>query len=136
MRHMIDRLVPSVAALPISHGGTAQPWKLANAHHALGYYRTVGRKAVNKVGLARGLRVLSPVVRFDPAPLAARRAVLRSFMPDGAIRAEDLRCAPLFDGRALEGFLRTAGERPHMDLVALGRILTVEMMLREVATDL
>jgi hypothetical protein len=130
MRHMIERLDPRAAAVTTTKGGTAQPWRITNVYRFLPYYGTLARKAVNKLSGKVGVPILPTVAHFDPANLAARRAVLEALGDGRRLRYDDLRSGPLFDGKNMEGFLRRAGEEPSIDGLLLGRILTVEMALR------
>lgn len=136
VRHMIERLNPGAAAVTTTKGGTAQPWRPSNTYRFLPYYGTLARKAVNKVTLKLGLPILPTVAHFDPAALEARRAVLDSLGEGRSLRVEDMRSAPLFDPMRLSDFLRQAREQTSLSIVLLGRILTVELALRAVGTEL
>ena len=132
MRHAIERVHPRAAAVTTTKGGPAQPWRITNVHRFAPYYGTLARKAVNKVSQKAGVPILPTVAHFDPAPLAGRRAVLRSLGQGRPPRVEDLRCSALFDGRALQEFLDRAAQDERFNSVMLGRILTVELALRAV----
>lgn len=136
MRQLMARLDRRLADLPSNHGGTAGPLRPGNAHHFLRYCGVLGRKAVNKLALSRGLHLFPTTARFQPAGPAARRAVLRSMFGDGPIRFDDLRSGPLYQPRRVEAFLRRAATGQPVDTVSLGRVLTVELVLRETESSL
>jgi len=132
MRHALQRVNPRAAAVTTTKGGPAQPWRAGNVLRFAPYYGNLARKAVNKVTQKLGVPILPTVAHFDPAPLAGRRALLRSLGEGRLPRSDDLRSASLFDGRALQEFLDRAAQAERVDIVMLGRILTVELALRAV----
>jgi hypothetical protein len=132
MRHMLERLDPHLAAITTTSGGTAQPLRLSNVHRFAPYYGTLLRKAANKVSQKMGVPVMPTVAHFDPAPPAARRALLSSLAHRHGLTAADLRSGPLYRHAAIDEFLHAAGRGDRVDSALLGRIITVELALRAV----
>ena len=135
IRHMMRRLDPRVAALPTDKGGPAEPLTPTNFYRFFAHYGTLGRKAVNKLTQKRfGRGLLAPPPRA--LAVAARRSALEMLDGREDLRAGSLRAAPLFDHDALDALLRGAGRSdfPHTRL--LGRIVTVELLLREAGASL
>ena len=132
MRHLIERLHPGAAAVTTTRGGPAEPWRASNLYRFAPYYASLARKAVSKVSQKVGVPILPAVVRFDPAPLQGRRALLRSLGEGRMPAAEDFRSASLFPRDALQTLLRDAAELPRMDIVVLGRVVSIELALRAV----
>ncbi len=130
-RRLIERLDPKVAAVPLSWGGPAQPLRLTNAHRFVPFYADVGRRAANKAGerlLGRGF--LKRAAQLDEQRLAGWSRALASLAPPGReLRAADFHSAPLYRPDRLDDLLRR--ERSAADDELLGRIVAVELVLRE-----
>jgi hypothetical protein len=132
MREMIVRLDPSVALIETEPGGPAAPWRPSRAWRFLPYYARIARKAAWKL---RGRAWGPSASPFDPDGAAVRQAILRSIAGDDPSSAR-LRCAPLFDASALNDLLRRASEPQFAEPSIFGRIVTVELSLREVDASL
>lgn len=137
MRHMIWRLDPGVAALETDTGGPAEPWRVTNLPRFWPYYRKLGRQAAGKLSrkaLGRSLPARRP--EGEPSVVAARLALLEHLAREGVLRHEHMRARSLYDPRALEGLLRRAGEPGFTGSALLGRIVTIELALREAGAEL
>jgi asparagine synthetase B (glutamine-hydrolysing) len=133
MRRMIAALDPRVAALSTADGGPAEPPRLGNLHRFTPYYRTIARKAVNKISerlLERPL--LLPRAASDPVRAGARAAFVDGLEEGGPLRAETMRSGPMFKRNALNDLLSRAEDPSLKDAAMLGRVLTVELALRTV----
>jgi hypothetical protein len=133
MRHMIDRLDPEVAAIATTKGGPAQPWRLRSVHRAAPHFAKLGRKAIDKVTTKYlGRAFLTRGTTLFPWAEEANSRVIDLLCVDGALDPSRMRSGPLYDGRALERFLaRTRSGSLRADSNLLGRIVTVELALRE-----
>jgi asparagine synthase (glutamine-hydrolysing) len=137
MRHMIWRLDPELAAISTTTGGPAMPWRAGNLHRVAPYYAQIGRKALNKISQRAVGRPILPAGAQDfycEAP--ARQAAIRSVLGSDAPETDDMRSAPLFDRGELSGLLERAQEPGFGETGVLGRVLTVELALRALDTDL
>jgi asparagine synthetase B (glutamine-hydrolysing) len=131
MRRMIEALDPRVAAIATTSGGPAQPRRMTNLHRFLPYYANIGRKAAAKLSQQLLPRpVLMPAVLPDPVRAAARGDLVNGLDEGRPLRAEAMRCGPLFKRQALNELLTRAGEPGLEDAALLCRILTVELALR------
>jgi len=126
MRHMMERLDPLVASIETEPGGPAAPWRPSNSLRFLPYYGRIARTAARKVR-QRG----SPASVRDPEAAEGRRAVLRSLAGGGDPASATLRSASLFDPRALGDFLSRAANPGFSEASLFGRLVTVELGLRE-----
>lgn len=133
MRHMINRLDPTIAAVRTVTGGPAQPWRLSNLHRFAPYYADVARRTVAKLSYrAIGRAVLAPRKPPSPAKERARSTLVRTLRTEGVLDPARMRSAPLYKPGALEPWLDLA-ERPVFgDNELLGRLVTVELALRTV----
>ncbi len=140
MRHAINHLDPKVAALPTTMGGPAEPIQLSNLHRFVPYGRSVGRRATNKISKrAIGRQLIN---HSKPGPTetekAARRnclEVLRVGGRSGVTRYLP-RSASLYDEAVVTDLLHRAEQTDFEGHELLGRILTVEMVLRATDTSL
>lgn len=130
MRHMVQRLDPSVAALPTTRGGPAQPWGLSNLHRFLPYYAQLGRKAVTKLSGKLLDRPLLLARAGFPWSASAHTSVLGALAASGAFRPDDLRSASLYEPRRLRDLLDAATRPGFGQHPLLGRVITVELALR------
>jgi asparagine synthetase B (glutamine-hydrolysing) len=135
VRRLIERLDPKVAAVPLTWGGPAQPLRLSNAHRFLPFYANFGRRAANKVGERVLGRSLFPHgAPPDEQRLAGWHRFLDALAPPGrGLRASDFHSAPLYRLDRLDDLLRR--ERSAFDEELLGRIVAVELVLREMDVD-
>lgn len=126
-RRLIDRLDPTIAAIPTAKGGPAQPRRLGNLHAFAPYYVRLGEKGLNKAAqrlLGRSFR--RPPTLGDDAAAAARAAAVDHVGTD----VGEWHTRALYDRAALDGLLGAAGRHDFGDSVLLGRILTAELGLR------
>jgi asparagine synthetase B (glutamine-hydrolysing) len=138
MRHMIDRLDPAVAAIDTTKGGPAQPWRLRNAHRYAPYLGRIGRKAIDKVTTKYlGRAYLFRGTTFFPWAEQANSRVIDLLSVDGALDPSLMRSGALYDPRAFERFLARARRGAFTaESVLLGRIITIELALRETDSGL
>jgi hypothetical protein len=124
-RAMIERLHPGVARVRTTLGGPAVRMRPTNVHQFAPYYLGAARTT------ARKLRGSGASAGSAHDPMAARRrAGARRLIAEGILDPRTMRSAELYDGRALVEF----ATRPEAAGVAhtgmLGRILTLELLLR------
>jgi hypothetical protein len=133
IRHMIDRLDPAVAAIATSHGGPAQPWRLRNIHRFIPFFAQLGRKAVDKVATKRrGRALISRGASAYPWAAEADSRVIDLLSADGALDLARMRSGALYDPPAFERFLARARQGTlRADAVLLGRVIAVELAMRE-----
>ena len=130
MRHAIWRLDKTIAELPTSTGGPAMPLRTTSLHRFAPYYTRIGRRAVTKLAQTTiGRPLLAPNMHSWWAPPDARRAALALL---GAGSPRELRSLSLYHPGALERLFETARGESEMDAQLLGRIVTVELALRQV----
>jgi hypothetical protein len=133
MRHIIDRLDPTIAAVRTVTGGPAQPWRLSNLHRFTPYYVDLARRAVAKLSYrAIGRAVLAPRTHPKPAVARARGTLVRKLRAEGVLDARRMRSAPLYKQGALEQWLDLAERPVFADDELLGRLVTVELALRAI----
>ncbi len=124
-RAMIERVNRRVATVQTTLGGPAARMRLGNFHKFAPYYTRAARTAIGKF---RGT--------FDkqgPNRVAARRsAVVRRLRAEGVLAPSDMRSGDLYDPQALEAFLARAESPGSSHTPLLGRVITVELMLRAV----
>lgn len=130
-RHMIDRLNPRVGAVPTDYGGPAAPWRLANAHRFLPYHRRIAQAAVRKARQRIAPHRPRAAGSADPVAAAGREIVLRALFGEGTPELSDWHSAPLYDVAALETFLGRAPDADFSEPDLFGRVITVELALRE-----
>jgi len=133
MRHMINRLDPTIAAVRTLTGGPAQPWRLSNLHRFAPYYADLARRAVAKLNYrATGRAVLAPRRHPRPAVARARTTLVRKLRTEGVLDPGRMRSAPLYKPGALEPWLDLAERPVFADDELLGRLVTLELALRAV----
>jgi hypothetical protein len=131
MRHMINRLDPTIAAVRTVTGGPAQPWRLSNLHRFAPYYTDVARRAVAKLShRAIGRAVLAPRKPPNPAKERARITLVRRLRTEGVLDPRRMRSAPLYKPGALDPWLDRAEKAVFVDDELLGRLVTLEFALR------
>jgi hypothetical protein len=132
MRHMINRLDPTLAAVRTVTGGPAQPWRLTNVHRFAPYYVDVARRAAAKLSQrAIGRAVFAPSSKPpSPAKERARSTLVRELRTEGVLDPRQMRSAPLYKQGALEPWLELAERPVFADDALLGRVITVELALR------
>jgi hypothetical protein len=132
MRQAIWRLDRRVADLPTASGGPATPLQLTRLHRFFPYYARIGRRVVTKVAQTTiGRPLLAPDMNSWWAPPPARRVAL-DMLGHEAIRQGELRSLSLYDPGELEKLFESARAETPMDAQLLGRIITVELALRQV----
>jgi hypothetical protein len=133
MRHMIDRLDPAVAAITTTKGGPAQPRRLRNVHRFVPWFGKLGRKAVDKTTTKYlGRAFLSRGTTVFPWAAEANSRVIDLLSADGALDPRRMRSGALYEAPAFERFLASARQaRSRADSTLLGRIISVELALRE-----
>ena len=132
MRHVIQRLNPRVAAIATDTGAPAGAWGLRNVHRFVPYYLKLGRKALNKVSSrAIGRELLPASLPTGPSMTAA----ISGFLATLDLDPSTMRSGSLYAAEPLRGFLGAARGGTFADLDLLGRIITVELALRAVDTD-
>jgi hypothetical protein len=138
MRHMIDRLDPAVAAIETTKGGPAQPRRLRNVHRFAPWFGNLGRKAVDKMTTKYlGRAFLSRGTAPFPWASEANSKVIDLLRADGGLEPSRMRSGALYDAAALERFLaRVRQGNLRADSSLLGRIITVELALRETDSGL
>jgi hypothetical protein len=133
MRHMIDRLDPTIAAVGTVTGGPAQPWRLSNLHRFAPYYADLTRRAAAKLSYrAFGRAVLATRRPPNPAAARARSTLVRKLRSEGVLDPSRMRSAPLYKAGVLEPWLDAAERPTFADEALLGRVVTVELTLRAV----
>jgi asparagine synthase (glutamine-hydrolysing) len=130
MRHMTERLDPSVAALPTTRGGPAQPLRMTNAHRFAPYFTQLARKAVTKVSDKALGRPLLLQQRAFPWASAANRSVLGDLSARGIFCPDRLRSADLYRPEALRALVEASQQPGFTQHALLGRIITVELCLQ------
>ena len=131
MRHMINRLDPTLGAVRTGSGGPAQPWRLSNLHRFVPYYVDLGRRATTKLSYrATGHAVFARRTNQRPEALRARTMLVRRLRSEGVLDPSRMRSAPLYKPGALKPWLDLA-ERPEFaGDELLGRVVTSELALR------
>jgi hypothetical protein len=133
MRHMIQRLSPSLAAVETSTGGPAQPWRARNLHRFGPYYVDVARRAVAKLShRAVGRAFLAPRRAPNPSATRARGVLVSELRANGILGPPEMRSAPLYNRRAFVEWLEHADQPAFQDEALIGRVITVELALRAV----
>jgi hypothetical protein len=133
MRQVISRLDHEIASVRTATGGPATPWSPLTAHRYAPYYARIARRAITKVTqttLGRPL-LASPAVSWW-APRAAQAVAVESLSLREGERARSMRSRELFNIPALERYFEDAVAGRTPDAQLLGRIITVELALRQV----
>jgi hypothetical protein len=133
MRHMLARLDPRVAAIVTTSGGTAEPYRLDNLHRILPYYTRIAQRALYKLG-GQVPAISRLVPRRGPSPLAL--AGLPAALNGLQLQPATMRSASLFKPDALDLFLKSAYAPSFRGVGLLGRIITVELALKETNSEL
>jgi hypothetical protein len=126
-RGIIERLNPAMAAVPTTHGGTAQRVRLRNAYQLVPYLAFIGRRAAVKLSRAGRPAPSSPV----SASAAARyRLASQLLQQQGVFDTARMQSAAMYDGRALSAFVTQSESGGFTGWGMLGRIGTLELALR------
>jgi hypothetical protein len=137
MRHVLTKLDESVASIRTSTGGPAVPLRARTAHRFAPYYARIGRRAVTKLTqTALGRPLLAPRPRGWWAPPAARRAAIEMLGQSPTERRRGMRSLSLYDPAAIDRFFAAAQAGALGGAQLLGRIVTIELALREVDASL
>ena len=126
-RRLIERLDPSVAAIPTNEGAPATPLRLTNLPAFLPYYAREAERAFNRAAvtlLHRSFR-RSPGVG-DQGAVAVRAATVAHLGTD----VKTWRTAPLYNPGRLADLLVRASRTDFGESLLFGRIITVELALR------
>ena len=113
--------------MPTTRGGSAQPITARNAYQAIPYFTAVARRAARKLS-RRGEPAL-PAAQAEVSAERNRRAV-EALRHDGVLDVRAMRSAGLYEPRALEAFVASAGGAQFTDWPMIGRIATLECALR------
>jgi hypothetical protein len=133
MRHAIWRLDRDIASLRTVTGGPAMPLRPTAVHRFVPYYTRIGRRAITKVAQTTiGRPLLAPTWTSWWAPAAAQMAAVELLGSSAAIRRREMRSLPLYHTPALDSFLDAASAGRLTDAELLGRIVSVELALRQV----
>jgi len=125
-RALIERLHPRVSAVATERGGPAQLARANNLVRFLPYYAALGRTAVRKLR------------RRPSAGLPLSNVVLRGYghavrsLRDGLLTPGEMRSAALYQPQPLENLVRASATPGFTDWELLGRVLTLELVLRKV----
>jgi len=139
VRHLIERINPELAAFPTTDGGPALPMRLNNIAKFRRYWISIGKQLVRKASQATLRRSILPPVRdeFDTYPLARwRRETLDVLARDDILNIKTMRSAALYNPEQLTSFLQAARNDDFKQEALLSRIVTVEMALRMLDTEL
>ncbi|MGI9605151.1 MAG: hypothetical protein ACR2P0_03335 [Acidimicrobiales bacterium] len=136
MRRAIHRLDPSVAAVPTTMGGPATPVRPGNLHRFHPYLTSVARRTTNKLSTRAIGRPLIKHSGRTPSPIEveARRNCLDSLRRGPGVEGILAESAHLFDEERVGDLIQHAHDDDFTDSSMLGRVLTVEMVLRETST--
>jgi hypothetical protein len=127
-RGMIERLHAGVARVQTTLGGPAARMRPTNVHRFAPYYVGAARTTLRKV---RG----SATPKNGSAthdPMAARRLAGARALQAELLDPRTMRSGDLYDARALATYLARAHTLGVADAGMVGRILTVELLLRSV----
>jgi hypothetical protein len=133
MRHAMWALDRKIASLRTASGGPAMPWRPTAMHRFVPYYTRIGRRAITKVAQTTiGRPLLAPKTTSWWAPPAAQKAAVETIGKTAEIRRNEMRSLPLYDGAVLDRFLDAGLAGDVGDAEMLGRIVSVELALRQV----
>ena len=137
VRGMLEKHRPALAALRTSWGGPATRIRLRCAHRFLPYGAFWARRLVQRVGRkAIGHPIWpEPPVEFFPT-FRWRQAALRHADREGLLLPEKMRAGMLFEEEGLQALRNRAERETFGEDALLGRILTLEMAMREAAATL
>lgn len=126
-RGIITRLNRSVAAVPVTQGGTALPVRAASAHHMAPYYTKYARAATRKVR-----QRLRPVTAGHSATqsLPPYSAAVRRLRENGVLDPSKMHTADDYHRATLDALVDAATHGQHGALKLVGRIATVELAVR------
>ena len=126
-RRIITRLSPALAAVPTTHGGSAQPFTIRNARNVLPYYTSVAKRAARKLS-RRGKPALP--ARRGTSLVERDRQYVQLLRSRDVFNPREMRSAELYDPARLRDFVARTDERGFTDWEMLGRIASVELALR------
>jgi asparagine synthetase B (glutamine-hydrolysing) len=119
-RRLIERMLPSLAALPTAIGGPALPLRLSTAHRFFPFLLQATREAADRLRRSR-----LPAKKANPVSELWKQEELReTLMP------ETMRSAALYRPEALQAFLADSSSQNFSAFERFGRILTLEMVAR------
>lgn len=123
-RGVIERLSPTIAALPTQRGGPATLTRSGNLLTFAPYYTRLVRSAVRKVrGISGKGHLLSP------AAAEGYRAAVARLREDGRLTASTMRTGDLYDPLRLDALVSESASPSFSGWSMLGRILTLELAL-------
>jgi hypothetical protein len=133
MRHTIWALDRKVASFRTASGGPATPWRPSAIHRFVPYYTRIGRRAITKVAQTTIRRpLLAQRTTSWWAPPAAQKAAVQAIGKTATIRRNEMRSLRLYDRTVLDMLMDAALAGNVADAEMLGRIVSVELALRQV----
>jgi hypothetical protein len=129
-RRIIERLSPTLAAVPTTRGGSAQPIRARNVKDALPYYAAVGRRAASKLSRLGRPAHIAPTGNTAAARYERGSRTLRD---DGVFDLRSMRSAALFDPARCGTFIDRTQTPGFAGWGMLGRIAALELALRGAA---
>jgi hypothetical protein len=128
-KRLIERVDPTIAAIPTAKGGPAQPLRLGNLAAFGPYYARLGEKGFNKaVQRLLGKSFRRPPGLDDESAARARAAFVAYVGPN----IDHWRSRAMYNPARLSDMLAAAGRSDFRDSLLLSRILTAELSLRAV----
>jgi hypothetical protein len=133
---MLERLNPRAASVRTDKGGTARPFRLSTSYDSVPYYVNTARKITEK--LSEKALGKSIIPKRTPLPRSPEywRAVVASVQGENGSRPSELRSASLYNPAKLNDLFRCAVQPGFKDGAMLGRVVTVELLLRAADADI
>lgn len=126
-RALVERLAPEMAVIETERGGPAQLVRPANAHRFAPYYLRLGRTAARKIlGRQSAAGELSSEARGGFV------GAIGQLRAEGVLTPGQMRSGALYEPKALDAFVERSQATGFDGWPLLGRIATIELLLRKV----
>lgn len=137
VKHMLYKYRPVLADLEVEGRGPALPLRLDNWYRFIPSQLSWSRKALNKLGQVTLQKSLWPANRpTGYSELEWRREIQRFADTENIFRPSSMRSGALYHPEQLEFFLAQAQTEEFKHDEFLGRIITVELALRETDAEI
>lgn len=137
-RTLLERENPHLANLPTTSGGPAHPIRLTNLHKFWPFWQSAASNIIGKFArqiIKKPAKLFSPSTTYAHYPLPDWRQGWLAYAAETALLQPDkMRSAALYNAAELQRLVARAATETRYDEF-LGRIITMEMAMRNVGTS-
>jgi asparagine synthetase B (glutamine-hydrolysing) len=136
LRHMLAAYNPALAKIDVAGGGMEEPLSVRNFVRSIPYMAVLSKRSLNKFSEVVFRRMLWPSERqIKYSSLESRQSILKFCEREKLFSPSHMHSGNLYRSDQLRYFLEQAATKGFRHEEFLGRILTLEMAMRNVGSE-